>query len=74
MDEMRIESKFMKAIISKFVAKLVKDSTGIVCDVNLQNFKLSFDENGKAAVSTSIEMEADAVYVKKFLSKKVMGL
>lgn len=39
MDEMKIESKFMRGLASRFIRKAVRDKTGLDMDIQLNGFR-----------------------------------
>lgn len=71
MDEMKIESKFMRGLVSKLVRKAVRDKTGLDVDIQLNGFRTTvIDEK------THVHLDVDLELTKEQLSKltKCIGL
>lgn len=71
MDEMKIESKFMRGLVSRFVRKAVRDKMGLDVDIQLNGFRTTvIDEK------THVHLDVDLELTKEQLSKltKCIGL
>ena len=68
MDEMKIESKFLKGIISRWLAKQIKKKFGCEAWVALGDFKVEMDES-TAKVHITIDAGCSKDEVKKLLDQ-----
>lgn len=69
MDEMKIKSAFLKAIVSKIIKKSIKRKTGANVDVHLEDLDIVVID-GKAKV----HLEANAVIEKDDLTRIVNNM
>ncbi len=72
MDEMRIESKFMTAIVSRFVKKMVRDKLGYDVGVHLNGLRTTVLENDKTHLHLDVDLELTKEELNKLL--KNIGL
>lgn len=56
MDEMRINSKFTRAVISKLLRRTIKKKIGYDIDVDLEQLTITIDE-GKAHAHVSADVD-----------------
>lgn len=68
MDEMKVQSKLLRGIISKIISKNVKKKIGSDCDISINEF--SFVNNGnKTMVKLNIEAGIDTSRIPEILNK-----
>lgn len=75
MDEMKINlgSKFMRKIVSKFLAKQIQKKTGYKIDINLDELKINF-ENGDTTIKTNVELKMNSVEFTKLMKGVEKGI
>ncbi len=75
MDEMKINlgSKFMRKIVSKFLAKQIQKKTGYKIDINLDELKISF-EDGDTTIKTNVELKMNSVEFTKLMKGVEKGI
>jgi hypothetical protein len=66
MDELKITSMFMKALISKFINKTLKHKTGCDISVRLDDLNVIYKDD-KAHVHLSINADMDKSEINKLL-------
>ena len=71
MDEMKIESKFMRGIVSRFIEKVMRDKLGYNLDVQLNKFRTTVIDE-KTHVHLDIELDLSKEELDKLL--KSIGL
>ena len=64
MDEMKIESKFLTGLISRYVTKTIKDKKDLDININLKSLKVKI-EDGKAV----LDLDANASIPQEQLTK-----
>ena len=71
MDEMKIESKFMRGLASRFIRKAVRDKTGLDMDIQLNGFRTTIIDD-----KTHVHLDVDLELTKEQLSEltKSIGL
>ena len=71
MDEMKIESKFMRGLASRFIRKAVRDKTGLDMDIQLNGFRTTIIDD-----KTHVHLDVDLELTKEQLSEftKCIGL
>ncbi len=71
MDEMKIESKFMRGLASRFVRKAVRDKTGLDVDIQLNGFRTTIIDE-----KTHVHLDVDLELTKEQLNEltKCIGL
>lgn len=68
MDEMKVQSKLLRGIISKIISKNVKKKIGYDCDISINEF--SFVNNGnKTMVKLNIEAGIETSRIPEILNK-----
>ena len=68
MDEMKVQSKILRGIISKIISKNVKKEIGSDCDISINEF--SFVNNGnKIMVKLNIEAGIETSRIPEILNK-----
>ena len=68
MDEMKVQSKLLRGIISKIISNNVKKKIGSDCDISINEF--SFVNNGnKAMVKLNIEARIETSRIPEILNK-----
>ena len=68
MDEMKVQSKLLRGIISKIISKNVKKKIGSDCDISIN--ELSFVNDGnKTMVKLNIEAGIEASRIPEILNK-----
>lgn len=70
MDEMKIQSDWTKAIITKIIGKLIKSKLGVDPKINLGDIYVSIGEtNAEIAFAGSVTVEKSELYglIKKLL-------
>lgn len=75
MDEMKINlgSKFMRKIVSKFLAKQIQKKIGYKIDINLDELKINF-ENGDTTIKTNVELKMNSVEFTKLMKGVEKGI
>lgn len=75
MDEMKINlgSKFMRKIVSKFLAKQIQKKIGYKIDINLDELKISF-EDGDTTIKTNVELKMNSVEFTKLMKGVEKGI
>lgn len=75
MDEMKLNlgSKFMRKIVSKFLAKQIQKKTGYKIDINLDELKISF-EDGDTTIKTNVELKMNSVEFTKLMKGVEKGI
>lgn len=75
MDEMKINlgSKFMRKIVSKFLAKQIQKKTGYKMDINLDELKINF-EDGDTTIKTNVELKMNSVEFTKLMKGVEKGI
>lgn len=71
MDEMKIESKFTRGIVSKFIKKIVRDKLGYNIDIQLNKFRTTVIDE-KTHVHLDVELDLSKEELDKLL--KSIGL
>lgn len=71
MDEMKIESKFMRGLASRFIRKAVRDKTGLDMYIQLNGFRTTIIDD-----KTHVHLDVDLELTKEQLSEltKCIGL
>lgn len=74
-DEMKINlgSKFMRKIVSKFLAKQIQKKIGCKIDINLEELKVSF-EDGDTTIKTNVELKMNSVEFTKIMKGIEKGI
>ncbi len=71
MDEMKLESKWIRGIVSKLIKKILRDKSGCNVDVQLNNFRTTVIDE-KTHVHLDIELDLSKDELDKLL--KSIGL
>ena len=71
MDGMKISSAFLTGIISKILAKTLKKKLGLEIDIQLNEIKVTYDENGKIHASINADADMSKDELKKLLGNKL---
>lgn len=71
MDEVKIESKFVTGIVSRFIKKVAKDRLGYNVDVRLNKFRTTILD-GKTHIHLDVDLELDKEELDKLI--KVIGI
>ena len=71
MDEMKLESKWIRGIVSKLIKKILRDKSGCNVDVQLNNFRTTVIDE-KTHVHLDIELDLSKDEIDKLL--KGIGL
>lgn len=67
MDEMRIESKLMTGIASRFIKKMVRNKLGYDMGVHLNSLRTTVLENEKTHLHLDIDLEVTKEELQKLL-------
>lgn len=75
MDEMKINlgSKFMRKLVSKFLAKQIQKKIGYKIDINLDELKINF-KNGDTTIKTNVELKMNSVEFTKLMKGVEKGI
>lgn len=75
MDEMKINlgSKFMRKLVSKFLAKQIQKKIGYKIDINLDELKINF-EDGDTTIKTNVELKMNSVEFTKLMKGVEKGI
>lgn len=68
MDNMKIQSKLLREIISKIISKNVKKKIGTECDISINEISFVNDGN-KTTIKLNIEAEIETSKIPEFLNK-----
>ena len=68
MDEMKVQSKLLRGIISKIISKNVKKKIGSYCDISINEFSFVNDGN-KTMVKLNIEAGIETSRIPEILNK-----
>lgn len=68
MDEMKVQSKLLRGIISKIISKNVKKKIGSDCDISINEFSFVNDGN-KTMVKLDIGIGIETYKIPEILSK-----
>ena len=71
MDEMKLETKWIRGIVSKLIKKILRDKSGCNVDVQLNNFRTTVIDE-KTHVHLDIELDLSKDEIDKLL--KGIGL
>ena len=66
MDEMKIQTTFMKSLISKIISGKLKKKLGHNCDVKVHNL-CAVNNGDRTAISIALDLEADTTDLPKIL-------
>ena len=63
MDEMKLESKWIRGIVSKLIKKILRDKSGCNVDVQLNNFRTTvIDEKTHVHLDIELDLSKDEIY------------
>ena len=68
MDEMKVQSKLLRGIISKIISKNMKKKIGSDCDISINEFSFVNDGN-KTMVKLNIEAGIETSRIPEILNK-----
>nr|DAF99902.1 MAG TPA: hypothetical protein [Siphoviridae sp. ctJT77] len=68
MDEMKVQSKLLRGIISKIISKSVKKKIGLDCDVSINEFSL-VNDGSKTMVKLNIGVGIETSKIPEILNK-----
>lgn len=67
MDEMKITSKFLTGVVSKLLKRTLKQKLGREIDIQLNEVKLTFGEDGRLHAHLDVDCEMDSSEFAKIL-------